>query len=69
MLDCGFAALGISTPKFFESAIDPFFAVERTFREEKRASHTASHAVIPAGGGNVDEMRACDRHGCSPNAR
>ena len=42
--------------KFFESPIDPFFAVERTFREEKRASHTASHAVIPAGHGNIDEM-------------
>ena len=55
---------GISTLKFFESAIDPFFAVERTFREEKRASHTASHAVIPAGHGNIDEMCACNRHGC-----
>ena len=28
--------------KFFESAIDPFFAVDRTVREEKRASHTAT---------------------------
>ena len=40
-----------------EFRILPFFAVERTFREEKRATHTASHAVIPAGHGNIDEMR------------
>ncbi len=44
--------------EFFESAIDPFFAVEWTFPEEKRASHTASHAVIPAGRDNIDGMRA-----------
>jgi hypothetical protein len=50
----------------FESAIDPFFAVEWTSPEEKRASHTASHAVIPAGRGNIDEMHASDRHGASP---
>ena len=49
--------------KFFQPAIDPFFAVARSFPEQEGASDTACDAVVPAGYGYIDKVGASHRHG------
>jgi hypothetical protein len=49
--------------KFLQPAIDPFFAVEFPFPQEKGTADTAGHTVIPASQRNVDEVGARDCRG------
>jgi hypothetical protein len=49
--------------KLFESSVDPFFAVDGTFGEQEGASDAAGDAVVSAGYGGVDQMRARHCHG------
>jgi hypothetical protein len=56
--------------KSFQPALDPFFSVGFAFAEQKRSAHTSRHAVVPAGYGRIDEMRASHRHsGISSDVR
>jgi hypothetical protein len=48
--------------KFLQAMFDSLFAVVRPFREQKRASDTARHAMIPAHYSRVDKMHASHRH-------
>jgi hypothetical protein len=48
--------------KFFRAKLDPFSAVEGTFAERQSATHSAGDAVIPAGYGRIDEVRASHCH-------
>ncbi len=49
--------------KFFLPTLDPFLAMTRFFTEQESTPDTSSDAMIPAGNGHVDKMRASHRHG------
>jgi DNA-damage-inducible protein J len=48
--------------EFLESVFDPLFTVSRSFTKQEGASYVAGHAVVPAGYGGVDQVRASHCH-------